>query len=521
VLILEEVLGPRTGRPEHADPSHRHAVRLTRVEPVRDPLAPGDAAPALYDVAWMAEDALPFPLCLSSLDPDHGCAPIHDVSVARGNVVLVDHGRRVVEDLGCVETEQPPAVCEASGRPALQTVRTRRFRPQLARSPLTFRAPPPVWTVFDAAGRAAQVPPPASAMLRQDPRVAVPAIELVSGPCHDADNPARCARCGSALALAPGASVCAACGSDIAQRTWAPRRDLLDSGGDEAGFVVEMDDDGRAHLRFGDDLDGLAPEPWTEFRARYRIGNGPAGNIPSEAIAHVSVRGLTGGAISVRNPLPAAGGTGPEPVDEVRMLAPAGLHDRRERAVIADDYAELAMRDHPALQRAAAALQWTGSWYEVVVGLDPLGSETASPVLRATVEHDLERYRRIGHDLRVDGARRVPVLLALEVCARPEFVTGHVRRAVLDALVGKRGLFQPDRFSFGQPLVLSALVAAVQAAPGVLDVTVRRMERLYQGDQGELERGELDVGAMEIVQLDNDPASPEHGSIELEVGGGR
>ena len=29
VLILEEVRGPHTGQPEDADPSHRHAVRLT------------------------------------------------------------------------------------------------------------------------------------------------------------------------------------------------------------------------------------------------------------------------------------------------------------------------------------------------------------------------------------------------------------------------------------------------------------------------------------------------------------
>src|SRR5262249_62206763 len=87
------------------------------------------------------------------------------------------------------------------------------------------------------------------------------------------------------------------------------------------------------------------------------------------------------------------------------------------------------------------------------------------PSLRAQVEHDLERFRRIGHDLRVESASYVPVLLDLKVCARPEFIRGHVRRAVLDALVGDNGLFAPDRLTFGQPLELSALVAAIQAAP--------------------------------------------------------
>jgi hypothetical protein len=498
VLILEEVLGPETGLPEHADPAHRHAVRLIRVEPTRDPLAepePGaEAPPALHEIEWMAEDALPFPLCLSALDPAAGCAPIHDVSVARGNVILVDHGRRVEEDLGAVETEAPAPVCEAPHRPALAEPRPRRFRPELARRPLTFRAPPPEWTAVDALGHATEVPPPASVMLRQDPRAALPAIELDSAPVA---------------------------GAAVPPRTWTPRRDLLDSSGDDAHFVVEMDHAGGAHLRFGDGVNGLAPEPGATFRARYRIGNGPAGNVPAEAIAHVSVTGGAGAAVSVRNPLPAAGGFAPEPVDEVRLLAPASLHHRRERAVIAADYAELALRDHAALQRAAAVLRWTGSWYEVLVGLDPAGAGETSPELRATVERDLERYRRIGHDLRVEGAHYVPVLLELEVCARPEYLRGDVHRAVLDALVGEGGFFEVDHFTFGQPLVLSALVAAVQAVPGVLAVAVRRMERLYEGDQGELSRGELEVGPLEVVQLEDDPALPEHGWIELHVGGGR
>lgn len=484
VLILEEVLGPETGLPEHADPSHRHAVRLIRVEPTHDPLAEreDEAPPALHEVEWMAEDALPFPLCLSALDPAAGCAPIHDVSVARGNVILVDHGRRVEEDLGAVETSAPAPVCEAPGRPALQEPQPRPYRPVLEQRPLTFRAPLP---------GATPTPPPASAVLLQDPRAALPAIELHSAPVA---------------------------GAVVPPRTWTPSRDLLDASLDDPRFVVEMDDRGYAHLRFGDGVNGLAPEPGAAFRARYRIGNGPAGNVPAEAIAHVSVTGGAGTAVSVRNPLPAAGGAAPEPVDEVRLLAPASLRSRRERAVIAEDYAELALRDHAELQRAAAALRWTGSWYEVLVGLDPAGTEETSPALRATIERDLERYRRIGHDLRVEGAHYVPLLLELEVCARPEYLRGDVRRAVLDAL---DGLFQPDRFTFGQPLVLSELVATVQAVPGVLAVVVRRMERLYEGDQGELARGELWVGPLEIVQLENDPALPEHGQIELHVGGGR
>ncbi|MFO0606342.1 MAG: putative baseplate assembly protein [Polyangiales bacterium] len=536
VLVFEEVVGPSTGRAEHADPAHRHAVRLTRVEPVVDPLRALDLKTRepqwMHEVEWMPEDALPFPLCLSSLDPANGCAPIPNVSVARGNVILVDHGRPVDQpDLGHTEGVPPTPRCDAPNRPAFQEQRARPFRPRLSQRPLTFRAPIPAWEMVDARGMVAVVPPPASVMLGQDPRAALPDVTLASDEWRQQGAVRVCPRCGardeapregaSAPPPPPVASVCEACGATIEPLTWAPRRDLLDSSGDDAHFVVEVDDDGAASLRFGDDVHGRSPEPWAAFRASYRVGNGPAGNVPAESIAHLAVRGERGGAVRVRNPMPAAGGVGPEPVDDVRLLAPESLRARRERAVVAEDYAELALRDRPALQRAAATLQWTGSWYEARVGLDPRGSEDATPALVAAVARDLERYRRIGHDLRVEGARYVPVYLDLKVCARPEHLREHVRRAVLDALVGPAGFFRPDNLTFGRPLVLSALVAAVQAAPGVLDVTVRRMERLHEGAAGEREAGELAVGPMEIVELANDPLAPERGRIELEIGGGR
>ena len=51
---------------------------------------------------------------------------------------------------------------------------------------------------------------------------------------------------------------------------WEARADLLASGPDNCHFVVEMDNDGRAHLRFGDDEFGEQPEAGMRFRARYR-----------------------------------------------------------------------------------------------------------------------------------------------------------------------------------------------------------------------------------------------------------
>src|SRR5262249_6095618 len=101
--------------------------------------------------------------------------------------------------------------------------------------------------------------------------------------------------------------------------SWSPKADLLESGPADANFVVEVENDGHAHLRFGDGDLGRMPDAGTVFDATYRVGNGSAGNVGAETITCLVFRQTTGnaGAIVPRNPLPATGGTDPEPVEEV------------------------------------------------------------------------------------------------------------------------------------------------------------------------------------------------------------
>ena len=78
---------------------------------------PSDQQPVAH-IEWDAEDALPFPLCLSSkTDPEHGEDEIADVSVALGNIVLADHGRTIEqeEDLGIVPPPRIFRVPSSSG----------------------------------------------------------------------------------------------------------------------------------------------------------------------------------------------------------------------------------------------------------------------------------------------------------------------------------------------------------------------------------------------------------------------
>jgi hypothetical protein len=132
-----------------------------------------------------------------------------------------------------------------------------------------------------------------------------------------------------------------------------------------------------------------------------------------------------------------------------------------------------------------------------------------------------------GYDLEVDGPRFVPLEVALHLCVEPEYFRAHVTAAVLDVLSsgvradGTLGLFHADRFTFSQPVYLSAVVAAAQAVPGVESVVPKTFRRQRDQASSALDTGVLPMGRLEIARLGDDPSFPEHGVLVLTAGGGK
>jgi hypothetical protein len=562
VLIFEEVIGPRTGNPADADLGHRHAVRLTRVSQGEDTLY--DPPVPVVEIDWAKEDALPFPVCISAItDAVHGCHYIEDISVVRGNVILVDHGRTLPrEDMGIVPCASGEAECNCAEHLTEVTFTAGKFRPILAKTPLTFSQP------LVESSQKNRVP--AARTLQQDVRQALPQfIEIKSIP---PGNAMTCEELWPLFGLAD-LSDASSLIATLRERTnpvsqtlrvrlsretaeklgdsraepetfesmvradleqilfsWSAQYDLLSSAAEDRHVVVEMDNEGQAHLRFGDDELGCLPEAGSAFFATYRIGNGIAGNVGAEAISHLVFRdtAISGVHLNVRNPLPAQGGTEPEPIAEVKLFAPSAFRKQLRRAVTASDYAELTQRDFKAqVQRAAGRLTWTGSWYEAQVAVDPLGSEETNPEFLGGIRDQLYRYRRIGHDLGVMQAQYVPLEIEMIVCVLPHYLRGHVEAALFDVFSsrvlpnGRLGFFHPDNLTFGEGIYLSKLVAAAQSVTGVESVTVTKLRRLDDEDNGELKAGLLKLGPLEVARLDNDPSFPEHGRLVLEVRGER
>lgn len=477
VLVLEARASTTTGVNADADRQQRHAVRLTRVDPAaplgagvrgipkarRDPVT----GQAFIEIEWADADALPFALCLSKRI---GGVLVTDMAGATGNITLADHG------LSAPHTDDLTALPGGRVRryPLDRTAvapLTQQGRVRLAGSDET--------SLVDAAAAA-------GAALQCDLADVRPAIDVRS----EGDR-----------------------------RRWVVRRDLLASDAEASEFVVETENDGHAVLRFGDGVNGRAPLARAGLTARVRTGSGAAGNVGAEAIGHVLApfAGIT----RVRNPMPAVGGLDPQPLGQARLYAPQAFR-RQERAVTAADYAAMMERE-PRVQRAVATRRWTGSWYTLFITVDRRGSDALDAGFEAELAAFIERYRLAGHDVEIDAPHFVALDIELRVCTRPGYFAADVEHRLFDAFSaetstgGATGFFHPDRFTFGQPVYLSGVVAAAMQVPGVGYATPLRFQRLGRNPAGELDDGRIAMARLEIARLDNDPNAPEHGRIRFDV----
>jgi hypothetical protein len=312
-----------------------------------------------------------------------------------------------------------------------------------------------------------------------------------------------------------------------ATQTWTPEQNLLSSSSADTNFVVEVESDLSATLRFGDDTNGKFPATGTVFTATYRIGNGTAGNVGAESLTKLAagdarIAGCT-------NPLPASGGTDPETVDQIRRRAPQAFFTQ-ERAITMPDY-EAAAESNPLVEQAVASLRWTGSWYTVFIAAEPQttgqtsGKQTGGQLTTAqikSVTSTVNALRLAGEDLQLDGPQYVSLQIILEVCVDPDYFMRDVETALSTVLGSQQGgFFYAGNFTFGQSVYLSPIYAAARSVPGVNAVTATTFQMQGVTDTSYLQSGEIELGPLQIARLENNPSFPSHGQLSFVMEGGK
>ncbi|MEU5952103.1 putative baseplate assembly protein [Streptomyces sp. NPDC047525] len=204
---------------------------------------------------------------------------------------------------------------------------------------------------------------------------------------------------------------------------------------DDRPFSVEL---AGGLVRFGPGgQQGRVPQIGQRIRVRsYRYGGGAAGNVVAKAVS--AVTGVAG--VTVANPLPAYGGRDAESLDAALDRIPGEVH-RRDRAVVADDFRELALRlpgvaraetlalfhpDHPE-QKAAGVVS------VVVFPTEDVrapGAPLPDRALLRRVAGYLDERRLITTELYVLPPEYVKVSVSVGVAVRDGYQVDAVRRWV-------------------------------------------------------------------------------------------
>jgi hypothetical protein len=476
VLVFEQQYDTQTGI---ALAEHRHAVRLTKI-------TPGEGeADSWIDVEWAVADALPFDLYIA---PYVAGSPESSPSIARGNIVLADHGRRIHdEELPVVQADE-------------------RYRPRLRFPDLTFAAP------FDPLAVLTQ---PACLATQYQPYEAFAWVQLQQYAAHFTE---RKKRSRAPLLLEPvdtdaltlnrenldGDKILA-----MMRYRWTLRRDLLNSGPFDRDFQVEMEEGRWAYLRFGFGGVGKLPGPGERFVVTYRIGNGSRGNVGAETITHVveepgrsRLGELEEKIQCVRNPLPARGGADPEDIETARLHAPYAY--RTQKACVTQaDYARR-VGEHPAVVHAVAHTRWIGSRHTVVIYVQRTGGKRVDEAFQRELLAFIEPFRLMGRDVEIKPPYYVRVLIKLRVYLDPRVATSTVLEGLSREFSqqiwpdGQVGFFYPDRFGFAQSLHQSQVIARAMAVPGVKRVEVDQFRRA----DSDLNVTEIPIELREIARLE-------------------
>jgi hypothetical protein len=488
-LLIQQNLNPETGTINGRDPGARQVMQLLplggpvpRAEALKDP-RPDPSAPAVerwfVRVRWRAEDALQ--RCYCTLTRCDGTV-VTDVSKFYGNLVSVTQGRPQK-----TEFHPPGDLLDEADFATYETldkqVGTERVvwgtALRLPKAPLAFRG----------------TAPGGDAPTRSTLRVTV---------------------------------------AGIAQ-AWEEQSDLIESDGSQEHFVVETDEMGASQIRFGDGINGAALPENAVVTCEYRVGQGENGNVGADRLIHIDDAAVT----AAWNPLDVIDGRSPQPPQEIVRAVPEAYRRRQKRAVTLADYAARA-GEIAGVARAHAQYAWTGSWRTVRVAIDPAGSIVLDPDLARKVTDHLDALRLIGEDLEVRPAQYVPLDIKLKLCADPDYWSDDLWDVLeIEFSTGytpddRPGFFNPDLWTFGQPLYASQLIGRALLVTGVDRVLSLSMRRWNAGSGGglvtvtltpdmmpETVTAKIPVGPFEIIEVNNDPGRLETGRIQFDILGGR
>jgi predicted phage baseplate assembly protein len=249
----------------------------------------------------------------------------------------------------------------------------------------------------------------------------------------------------------------------------------------------------------------------------YRYGGGLGGNVAARAVNALGAGrdGVRVSGVEIVNPLPAAGGMDAAATDEALDAIPAEVH-RRDRAVVADDFRELALRV-PGVRRAETLPRFhpdtPGAVAAGVVSLIVFPTEDlrapAAPMpdlgLLRRVARYLDARRLVTTELYVIPPTYRRVVVSVGIAVRTGYQVDAVRRWVLQIVrqyLAPVPPFGPEGagWPLGRPVRRAEIESVVVQVDGVEFVTGVRIAVPASGGYTEVV-DPVDLEEWEVPQL--------------------
>ena len=300
--------------------------------------------------------------------------------------------------------------------------------------------------------------------------------------------------------------------------SWPQVDNLLGLGPGDHGFVTETDEAGKTTVHFGDGVNGARlPTGAVNVTADYRVGLGTAGNAKTGQISQPQTRPQ--GVQGVTNPLPASGGADPDSVDEGRANAPVGVM-ALDRLVSVEDYEQFA-RAWAGIGKASSVLLSDRRTQFVHLSL---GGTTADPL-----DTNSALVTNLVQSLAAYGDPQVPVQVAacsvslIVLSAKLHIDSAYDWTAVeAGARAALLSAYSYGHRDLGQDVVRSAIVATIQAVPGVDYAIVTSLGVLGAATVDEIKKLTDDLGgepssrvAVPLASVTGDPPKPQPAAVAI------
>ncbi len=249
---------------------------------------------------------------------------------------------------------------------------------------------------------------------------------------------------------------------------WLEVENLANEGPESQSYQVEIDEAGRAAVRFGDGRHGARlPTGQENVTAVYRSGVGLPGMVAAGSLQLLLTRPL--GIREVTNPVPAAGAAPPDDLETARAAAPVPSRTLG-RIVSFSDFEDFA-RSFAGIAKVKA-VPIVGI-HLTVAGVDGAAVEPGS-ALYGNLFQALTAARLPGPPLSIASYQKVPLRISAQLVIDPRYKSEDVFVRVASALL--------DAFSFArreleQPLYASEVLRVAQSVAGVVAVDLDAFHR--------------------------------------------